>query len=138
RGQVNEEIHDADNWIPGRLAQAYGRTAAAFWNSIILNISNASHKRDQLHQAFLSGTQQEWQVRCPGCAQYHTMRTRWEPERPDLGGLRYDMAESRLEDGEVDYGKLLPTIRYQMPCGYLVRDNIAERRALSLSGKYSD
>jgi hypothetical protein len=100
RGQVNEELHDADNWIPGRLEQAYGRTTA-FWNSVILNISNASHKRDQLHQAFLAGTQQEWQVRCPGCGQYHTMRTHWEETKPELGGLRYDMAGSRLEDGEV-------------------------------------
>ena len=48
RGQVNEEVHDADGWLPGRLEQAYGRTTA-FWNAIIFNISNASRKGDQLH-----------------------------------------------------------------------------------------
>jgi hypothetical protein len=30
------------------------------------------------------------------------------------------------------------TIRYQMPCGYLVRDDNDERRVLSLSGRYSE
>src|SRR5438876_9214168 len=77
RGQVNEELHDADNWIPGRLEQAYGRLTAC-WNSVIFNISNASHKGDQLHQAFMSGTQQYWEVPCPGCGQFQWMRTRWE------------------------------------------------------------
>ncbi len=145
RGQVNEELHDGDNWIPGRLEQAYGRTTAV-WNSIIFNISNASHKTDQLHQAFTQGTQQHWMVRCPGCSnlsheanwKYHRLRTRWEKERPDMGGLRYDASACRLDSGDVDYHKLLPTVQYQMPCGYVVHDSPSERRALSLSGHYSE
>ena len=64
------------------------------------------------------------------------MRTRWEDRRPDLGGLRYDADGCRLENGAYDYNKLAPTIRFQMPCGYAVRDRTAERRALSLSGRY--
>ncbi len=137
RGQVNEELHDSANWIPGRLEQAYGRTTA-FWNSCVLNISNASHKKDQLHQAFEQGTQQHWMVKCPGCKQFHVMRTKWDAERPDLGGLRYSLLDSRLEDGGVNYSKLVETIFYQMPCGYKVHDMPSERRELSLSGRYSD
>lgn len=136
RGQVNEEIHDEDNWVPGRLEQAHARTTA-FWNSVVFNISNAGKKGDQLHQAFMSGTQQHWMVKCPGCREFHAMRVRWEPDKPHLGGLRYDLADDRKE-GEPDYGKIAATLRYQMPCGHIVSDSARERRELSLSGRYSE
>lgn len=134
RFQVNEEVHD---WEPGRLAKAYNRTTAV-WNAVILNISNAGMKGGQLHQAFESGTQQHWEVRCPGCGQYHVMRTRWDAKRSKFGGLRYDADGCRLPEGFYDYNKLEKTIRYQMPCGYEVRDDPIARRALSLSGRYGE
>lgn len=136
RGQVNEEIHDAENWVPGKLEQAYGRTTA-FWNSIIFNISNASRNGTELHRAFLSGTQQHWEVKCPGCGRFHVMRTRWKDSEADLGGLRYDKDCCRLPGGEVSYERLRPTIYYQMPCGHRINDDVQVRRALSLSGRYS-
>lgn len=140
--QVNEEVH---NWEPGHLQKAYGRTTA-IWNYIIANISNASKKGDQLCQALDEGTRQYWEVKCPGCSNphheansiYHRMRTRWDERRPDLGGLRYDAEGCRREDGSYDYNKLEGTIRFQMPCGYLVGDIPRERRPLSLSGRYSE
>lgn len=134
RFQVNEEVH---NWEPGRLAKAYNRTTA-FWNSVVFNISNAGVLGDQLHQAFEAGTQQHWEVQCPGCGQFHTMRTAWDDKRPDLGGLRYDGEKCRRDDGTYNYNQLAPTIRYQMPCGFLVHDTPSERRALSVSGRYSE
>lgn len=131
--QINEEIH---KWKPGHLDKAYRRgTACAF--PIRLNISNAGDEKDQLHEKFESGTKQYWEVKCPGCGQYHVMRTRWDDQRPDLGGLRYDSEGSRKEDGSFNYNKLLPTLRYQMPCGYLVHNDPAARRRLSDSGRYS-
>lgn len=133
RFQVNEEIH---GWKPGRLAQAFNRTTA-FWNSFVLNISNASVKGDQLHEAFLAGTQERWEVLCPGCGLYHVMRDEWDEKRPDLGGLRYTSKDSKRDDGSYDYNRLEGTIRYQMPCGYLVYES-KERRALSLSGRYGE
>jgi len=133
RFQINEEIH---NWKPGRLKMAFGRTTR-FWNSVAVNISNAGVLNDQLDEAFRSGTQQHWQVRCPGCRNFHVMRTRWEKEHPELGGLRYDSDGCRTGD-DYDYNKLLPTIRYQMPCGCEVRDMPVERRQLSLSGCYGE
>jgi len=66
------------------------------------------------------------------------MRTRWEHGKPDLGGLRYDMDGCRLPNGDVNYEKLRSTVRYQMPCGLQVHDDVRERRALSLSGRYSE
>jgi hypothetical protein len=134
RGQVNEEVHTTDHWTPGKLEQAYGRTTA-FWNSVVFNISNAAFAGTELHRAFLAGTQQHWEVKCAGCGQYHAMRTRWKESEPEAGGLRYDMEGARV-GGEVNYDKLKATIRFQMPCGHTIRDNVAERRALSLSGRY--
>jgi len=132
RYQINEEVH---NWEPGHLQKAYGRTTA-IWNYVILNISNAGKKGDQLHQALHEGTLQPWEVACPGCNQFHSMRTRWDDRRPDLGGLRYDAEGCRLENGRYDYNKLESTIRFQMPCGYPARDTPRQRRGLSLSGRY--
>jgi Phage terminase large subunit (GpA) len=137
RGQVNEELHDEKGWTPGRLQQALGR-CTAFWNSIVFNISNGGRKGSELHKAFTGGTCQHWQVLCPGCGQFHVMRTRWEDSRPELGGLRYDMDGCRMENGDVNYERLRGTIFYQMPCGYKVHDDIRERRALSRSGQYSE
>lgn len=132
RFQTNEEIH---NWAPGRLEQAHNRTTA-YWNSIVANISNASTVGDQLHVCYDSGTKQPWEVRCPGCGLFHVMQTPWDDKRPDLGGLRYE--SSKNSTNEYDYKRIVSTLRYQMPCGYLVHESHIERRALSLSGKYGD
>ena len=135
RIQINEEVH---GWAPGRLQLAYRRTTA-FWNSLIVNISNASRVGDQLHQAFLDGTQEQWLVLCPdpNCGQHHQMRTRWDDRFPMLGGLRYDSEGCKKPDGSYDYNKLEKTIRYQMPCGHEVKDDVQVRRQMSLGGKYS-
>ncbi len=132
RLQINEEIH---GWKPGHLAKAYNRTTR-FWDHVIVNISNASEYGDQLHQAYEEGTQQKWEVKCPGCGQYHQMQIRWDDRHPELGGLRYE-SEDGQRGSVYDYQRLEKTIRYQMPCGYLVKDNPRERRALSLTGRYS-
>lgn len=138
RFQVNEELHDQEGgWEPGKLQQCYNRTTA-FWNSVIFNISNGGYKGDQLHQAFEDGTQQHWEVKCPGCGQFHRMRTRWDEKQPELGGLRYNADGCRLNDGTYDYRKLAPTIFYQMPCGWTFKDDLVIRKQLSLSGRYSD
>lgn len=139
---LNEEIH---NWEPGRLVKAEGRTTAC-WNSVTFNISNAGKIGDQLHQAKENGTDQSWTVKCPGCSNphheansvFHRMRTRWDAKHPELGGLRYDADGCRREDGSYDYNRLAPTVRFQMPCGYVAHESPAERRALSLSGRYSE
>lgn len=140
--QVNEEIH---KWKPGHLDKADRRgTACAF--PIQLNISNASCDGDQLHEAYKNGTQQHWEVKCPGCsnphhdanAVFHTMRTRWEDDRPDLGGLRYDSKGCKRTDGTFNYNRLAETLCYQMPCGYTFKQaDITTRRTLSASGRYS-
>ncbi len=132
--QVNEEIH---SWEEGHLDKAFNRTRQV-WNSHTLNISNAGVKEGQLHQAFTSGTMQYWQVKCPGCKQMHTMRTRWEDRHANLGGLRYNADGARLGKFKYDYNKIKSTIFYQFPCGYRLYNDQAKRRLLSASGAYSE
>ena len=131
--QVNEEVH---NWKPGHLAKAYNRTTAV-WNAVTFNISNAGISRGQLHAAFLEGTQQHWEVPCPTCGKYHSMHIRYDPYRPQDGGLRYDADGCRLDDGQYDYNNLEPTIRYQFPCGHEIKDLRTTRRWMSARGRYS-
>lgn len=138
RGIINEELHDVEGgWQPGRLEQTYGRQGA-HWSSVCFNISNAGFKNSDLDKAFQSGTQQHWEVKCPGCHEYHVMRCQYKADEPQYGGIKYDAAGSRLGNHVYDYNKLAPTIRYIMPCGYQLRDEIVSRRSLSESGKYGD
>lgn len=138
RGIICEEVHDeSGGWSPGRLDQCFGRQTA-FWNSVAYVISNAGRKNDQLHKCWLAGTRQFWEVRCPACGGYHRMRMRWDDAHPELGGLRYDSKGTLLSNGTHDWNALEKTIFYQMGCcGHKVTDNAVERRALSLSGRYS-
>src|SRR5207245_1234492 len=78
--QINEEVHA---WEPGHLKKARNRSTAV-WNFKSGDISNAGKRGDQLDQAFSDGTMQYWQVKCPGCGEYHAMQTKWNPEKPNL------------------------------------------------------
>lgn len=140
--QINEEVHD---WERGHLDKARGRLTAV-WNYKSLDISNAGIQGDQLDKAMCAGTHQLWEVRCPGCSNphheanyvYHRMRTRWDEEKPNLGGLRYDAEGCRVGFMDYNYPKLRPTIQYQMPCGALVHnEDLQVRRRLSSTGRYS-
>ena len=134
--QVNEEVH---SWEPGHLKKARARSTAV-WNFKSVDISNAGVAGDQLDQAFCAGTGQHWNVLCPGCGKFHRMRTKWEDNHPELGGLRYDADNCRLPGQfNYNYNKLRPTIRFQMPCGFVVQnDDISTRRKMSLGGKYEE
>lgn len=130
--QINEEVH---LWKPGFLGKARRRQTQV-WNAKAFDISNASNKNDQLHFAFEDGTQEHWQVICPGCGKQHEMRFRFNKAKPELGGLRWDSDGCKMDGGRFNYNKLERTIRYQMPCGYEIRDHASERRRLK--GSYSE
>lgn len=123
---INEEVH---LWPAGTLDKARRRQTLV-WNPKALDISNASNEGDQMHAAYESGTMKVWEVLCPGCKQYHEMQFRFDEKRSDLGGLRFDTDAGRSAGGKYNFSKLAPTIRYQMPCGFVVHDTPAERRAL--------
>jgi hypothetical protein len=141
--QLNEELH---SWKPGHLSKARTRQTQV-WNSKAFDISNAGwrpkdgEKSDgksfELWYAFSSGTMEEWETLCPGCGKYHVMRTRWENEHPELGGLRYDTEGCDMGGGRFNYNKLAASLRYQMPCGHITHNTPSERKALN-KGRYSE
>lgn len=128
--QLNEEVH---LWKPGHLSMARDRQTR-IWNSKALDISNASRTGTQLHLAFQEGTMQEWLTACPKCGVKHAMHFRWNPDKPELGGLRWD-SSTRLPDGRPNYNRLEQTIRYQFPCGHEVGADPVSRRMV---GEYSE
>lgn len=133
RFQVNEEVH---GWEAGHLDKAEKRLTAV-WNAVQLNISNAGRANGQLHRKFLAGTQQYWEVVCPGCGRWHEPRTHFDQRRPELGGLRYDADGCRADDGTYDYNRLEKTVRYHFGCcGHQCADDPTIRRALSQGGRY--
>ena len=143
RLQVNEEVH---SWEKGHLKKAGGR-ATAVWDYKQANISNAGTVGDQLDQSYSEGTQQTWEVKCPFCSNrhhkanttFHILRTKWEDDHPEIGGLRYDAEGCRVGFLEYNYNKLRPTIHYQMPCGGKVHnEDLAMRRSMSSSGRYTE
>jgi hypothetical protein len=128
--QINEEVH---LWDAGLLDKARRRQTLV-WNSKALDISNAGVVGDQLEAAFEEGSMEIWETLCPGCKNHHVMRFRWDDKKPELGGLRFDTAAGRVDGGKYNLNKIVPTIRYQMPCGFIVNDSPSERRALT--GRY--
>jgi hypothetical protein len=124
--QINEELH---LWEPGLLDKARRRQTLV-WNSKALDISNAGVVGDQLEAAYEEGSMEIWEVLCPGCGKHHVMQFRFNEKNPELGGLRFDTAAGRVDGGKYNLNKIVPTIRYQMPCGFIVRDDARERRAL--------
>ena len=130
--QINEEVH---LWKPGFLSKARRRQTRV-WNAKAFDISNAGNVGDQLYSSYEDGTCEKWEVLCPKCKAYHEMRFRFDPNKTQLGGLRWDSSGCKMDNGRFDYNRLEKTIRYEFPCGHIVRDLASERR--TLSGKYSD
>lgn len=128
--QINEEVH---LWKPGFLSKARRRQTQV-WNAKAFDISNASNEDDQLHAAYDDGTAEVWENKCPHCSGWHQFIFRFDPNKPNLGGLRWDSDGARMEGGRYNYNLLEKTIYYQFPCGGTIRDLAVERRALE--GRY--
>ena len=128
--QINEEIH---SWKPGYLSKARRRQTQV-WNAKALDISNAGTCGDQLHAAYEDGTAEVWEIICPSCGGNHVMQFRYNPNKPELGGLRWDSEGCKQDDGRFDYNRLERTIHYQFPCGHTIKDHATERR--QVRGQY--
>jgi Phage terminase large subunit (GpA) len=131
---IGDEVH---LWPAGAVPKANGRQTLVQFPKFIL-ASNAGIEGDQLHQESEQGTKQVRENWCPGCGKFHFMQTHFDSHRPDLGGLCYDTDGCKMDNATFDYNKLLPTIYFQFPCGYKMRDDITERRKSSKQGRYSE
>ncbi len=78
----------------------------------ILTLSTGSILEDESDLAYCDGSCEEWQVPCPHCHQFQTMTDARDRLRAQIDG------ETLSENGEYDWRKLAPTVRYNCEhCG---------------------
>jgi len=103
-----EEPHLYD---PGLMA-AFEKRVEGVRNYKILTLSTGSVLGDESDESFNSGSCEEWQVPCPHCQQFQTMTDARDRLRSQID------AETCGENGEYNWRKIAPTVRYNCEhCG---------------------
>lgn len=128
-------------WLPawqGRVTDAIARTKAFAEQRLqtVFCVSQAGFEDDVLHERFIAGTQEEWQIVCESCS--HNMTPKWSNIRPDGSrwGVVWDKKES--ENGE-PFGlqRALETVRFECEkCGFAHADKDRTRREWNRNGFY--
>lgn len=103
-----EEPHLYD---PG-MQRAFEDRVTGVKNYKILTLSTGSILEDESDMSFCEGSCEEWQVPCPHCHQFQTMTDARDRLRAQMD------AETCDENGEIDWKKIAPTVRYNCEhCG---------------------
>lgn len=149
RNQMCSELHDADKWPPGRLKAFASRLTQYIHNSkrYIESQPGMDHrlKIDDMHEAYLAGTQNLLHVGCLKCGFYQPMR--WSVIRADgsRAGIRFDVNErtrrktNSNDPNEVwNWQEVRNSVRWECEkCGEVHRDDDRTRLLLSRSGRFS-
>jgi len=97
----------------------------------ILTLSTGSILGDESDESFNSGTCETWQVPCPTCGAFQTMTDSRERLLAQIDSETCD------ENGDYNWQKILPTVRYNCEsCGADWPTDDAFRKEQSKSGKY--
>jgi hypothetical protein len=107
---IMEEPHC---YKPG-LMSAFEKRCEGVRGAKILTLSTGSVKDDESDEAFNEGTCEEWEVPCPHCGAFQRMTDQKDRLRCDR------TAETTDAEGNIIWGKLLPTVRYN--CEACTRD----------------
>lgn len=112
------------------------RSFGASYKKIV--ISTPNDENDELHEAYLSGDQRIWLVKCPECGTEHDLD--WG-DRETVGGLKWDTTEETFdsERGEYRWDALRETIRYECwnaECDHFWKDTPTSRKYLSREGRW--
>ena len=108
RTLIMEEPH---LYEPGMMKAFEDRTTGVK-NYKILTLSTGSILEDESDLAFCEGSCEEWQVPCPHCREFQTMTDARDRLRSDSN------AETTDANGEFDWKKFAPTVRYNCEhCG---------------------
>jgi len=137
QNQMCSEIWQSEKWTPGKLGEAATRLTQFVHNSKRYIESQPGwdheYKIDDMHPAYLEGTQEVWNFRCLKCGFYQPFL--WSFRRPDgsRAGMRWEDSEkTRLPSGEWRWSELVPTIRYEcIKCGHGHTDDPITRRRMS-------
>ena len=120
-------LDEVRNYPAGALEMVLKRTRA-FWNARRVIISTPDQQHDEVHQAFLSGDQRHYYVKCPKCSSRQHLE--WEQ-------MKWDDNEQTRPNGAWNFDKLAPTIRWECPkCEHRIHDKPQDRRKLALSGEW--
>lgn len=115
---------------PG-MVSAFKKRVEGVRNPKILTLSTGSVVGDESDEDFLSGTCEEWQVPCPHCGQFQTMTDNRDRLRSQID------AETTDDNGEINWSKVLPTVRYNCEhCGMDWPSDEDSRKTQSRLGRY--
>lgn len=118
-------LDEVRNYGKGIMEQALKRVRT-YWNSKTLIFSTPGKEDDAMDQAFKSGTQSRWHLRCPGCGKVHALE--WE-------NLKWDTNETTKPGGRWVMDEVAKTIRLECPgCGAKWRDTPGVRRWITREG----
>lgn len=96
-------------YAPGMMA-AFEKRIEGVKDAKILTLSTGSVLGDESDESFNRGSCEVWQVPCPYCGEYQTMTDSVDRLLSDISN------ENVSENGEIDWKKVLPTVRYNCEC----------------------
>lgn len=127
-------------WKKGLMGHSEGRVSAyeKAGNSKVVNESQGGTEGDDFHEAYKSGNQAVWGVRCFGCGNLTPLtfagRATSDPDK--LACVVWD-ADARRGDGTWNVARAAETARFACPnCGYLHEDSARTRAQWNRTGDY--
>ncbi len=127
-------------WKQGLLAHAAGRVSAfeKAGNSKVINESQGGSEGDDFHEAYKSGHQAEWSIRCFGCGQLQPLAFSVPcVSRPDKPAGVVWNTDARRADGTWDVARASSTARWECPaCGHGHDDTARTRARWNAEGDY--
>lgn len=142
KNQMRSEVWQSDKWIPGRLKEADSRLTQFVHNSKTYTESQPGHDAeldvDDMHKAYLRGSQKVWNFKCQGCGRLQPYY--WSFHRKDgtRAAMRWeDSPRTRRDNGEWRMGELIQTVRYEcIYCGHSHADEPLTRRKMTAQGEF--
>lgn len=126
-------LDEVRSWKPGALEMVAKRTRSFRHTYKKMIVSTAGNAHDELHQAFLKGSQSTWEFHCPNC--HEPSDFGWGDVKSP-GGLKW---ESHKIHGQYDWDRLLRTVRYVCPhCQASWHDTEYNRKLIAQSGRWKD
>lgn len=131
-------LDEARSYKPGTLAQVAMRfrSYGSSYKKII--ITTPADENDEVHLAWLEGSQELWMVPCPKCGHEHEME--WGDDKT-VGGLKWDKTPETYDasKGQWKWDALEATIRYHCwnpECDHVWRDQYGDRKYISTNGRW--
>jgi hypothetical protein len=130
-------------WEQGRMAEAEARAGdyQKLENSKILRSSQGGPKplrsinEDEWFRTYNRGTNHEWESACIYCGKFYDPIFSGKREDGTFWGIQWD--QHKLENGDWDIAKCLPTVRFECPhCGKPAIDSPRIKAEWNRMGRY--